>query len=281
VIYASTFRSGYRSLRRREGSIRHLWSRLPGFLLAKLAASSADHIVVVTQRSYERSRGSKVADKTFQLWPAVPTDTFRPDATARSRTRERLSISADATIILAVTRLSKPGSRKARNLEFLIDCIEDVRQSGRRPKLLIVGGGKSRAQLEARAAPLGEDVIFTGYVSDETRNDLYKAADIFSLPGVQDLMLMVYLEAQACGLPVVAFNDGEKANVVVDGETGFLVDPFDRPGFVRRLEQLIDDPELRRSMSESARLHIERNHDFRRWSERLSGLLQAPPPPAT
>jgi glycosyltransferase involved in cell wall biosynthesis len=87
---------------------------------------------------------------------------------------------------------------------------------------------------------------------------------------------MVYLEAQACGVPVVAFRNGGIPDVVRDGETGFLVEPMDREAFVERLERLITDGELRHAMGRAGREHVRSRHELDAWGERLSSFLNTP-----
>ena len=101
----------------------------------------------------------------------------------------------------------------------------------------------------------------------------YGAADLFVYPGLREHIGLVYLEAQACGVPVVAFANGGIPAVVRDGETGFLVPPMDQQAFVDRLDRLVGDAELRRRLGANARLHVEQHHDSEAWAKTLADLL--------
>jgi glycosyltransferase involved in cell wall biosynthesis len=101
-----------------------------------------------------------------------------------------------------------------KRLDVAIDACRRVRVP-----LTIVGTGPERARLEREA---GGDVEFLGWRSDEEIRTLYQHAKAVLLPGVEDFG-MVPVEAQACGSPVVALNEGGAAESVIDGETGVLV----------------------------------------------------------
>jgi glycosyltransferase involved in cell wall biosynthesis len=73
---------------------------------------------------------------------------------------------------------------------------------------------------------------------------------------------MVYLEAQSCGLPVVAFADGGVPEVVADEVSGYLVRPFDFEGFNQAMARLMDDGALRREMGKAASNYVRRHHDL-------------------
>jgi len=136
---------------------------------------------------------------------------------------------------------------------------------------LIVGEGpaEERLRLTARQAGVEGSVIFAGRVGRDELVDCYAACDIFVMPnrempdGDTEGACIVLLEAAACGRPVIAGVAGGTADSVLDGETGFLVDP-ERPGeFSRRLRSLLGDRELRRRMGDAGSTMVS----ARRWEE--------------
>jgi glycosyltransferase involved in cell wall biosynthesis len=102
---------------------------------------------------------------------------------------------------------------------------------------------------------------------------VYNASDLFVFPGLREPIGMVYLEAQACGLPVVAFRNGGVPDVVRDGETGLLVPRLDAAEFGRRLAQLIDDQPLRARLGAAGVAHIAEHHALDKWGEELVRLI--------
>jgi glycosyltransferase involved in cell wall biosynthesis len=124
-------------------------------------------------------------------------------------------------------------------------------------RLEIYGDGEERGGLERRAARLGVDVRFHGEV-DDVRGRL-ENADVFALSTRGDNLPVAILEAMAAALPVVATRVGGVPELVVDGETGLLVEPEDPGAFARALDALASDPGRRHLLGrEAARRAAER-----------------------
>ena len=102
----------------------------------------------------------------------------------------------------------------------------------------------------------------------------YSAGDVFAFPGIRETLGMVYLEAQACGLPVVAFHNGGIAEVVTDKLTGFLTPLYDLQAFTDAISRILDDAALQKSMGEAAAGHVRRAHDIHRNYHRMETVLQ-------
>lgn len=150
----------------------------------------------------------------------------------------------------------------------------------------IAGGAtKSRYERTLREAALtsGLAVRFLGNVSDEQLDRIYAAADIFALTSIDhghsvEGFGLVYLEASAHGLPVVAHRIGGVPEAVVDGETGLLVSPHEPAQLTAAFRLLLDNPGLRQRLGAAGRDWARRNT----WS-RAAGLLfgTAPGGPAS
>ena len=276
VIYDSPYPGrGVSDLRRREGNLRRTCATLPGWALHRLALRRADSVVVNKASDFKSyQQDPLVSPKLGLLWPAVNLGQFRPDEAERARVRRELDVPGDTAVLLSVGRLWDKLGRRAASLKFLIDATEELIGRGRRVRLVIVGDGASRPEIEEHAAKLGAAVTFTGPVDYADLPGWYNAADVFAYPGLRDLIGLVYLEAQACGLPVVAFASGGIPAIVKDGETGFLVPPMDQPAFVQRLDQLVRDGELRRRLGGGGRAHVEEHHNLETWGKTLAGILE-------
>ncbi|HYL05662.1 MAG TPA: glycosyltransferase family 4 protein [Thermoanaerobaculia bacterium] len=143
------------------------------------------------------------------------------------------------------------------------------------PRLVIAGDGDDRPRLEALAASVGlaGGVLFTGFVSEATLAQLYARAAVFAMPSRGEGFGLVYLEAMRAARPCVAARASAAAEIVVDGETGLLVDPLDPDAIALALGRLLASPELARAMGEAGRRRLERHFTPRLFRERLWPLL--------
>jgi len=161
------------------------------------------------------------------LTPGVDTGRFRPDADVRS-VRSRYGLDG-ARVILTVGRLIE---RKGHDV--VITALPAIRRSIGNVRYVIAGTGPEEARLRALVREVGceNDVVFAGHVADGDLPQLYAACDVFVMPsraldqrdGVEGFGI-VFLEAGACGRPVVAGRSGGVTEAVLDGVTGIVVAP--------------------------------------------------------
>jgi len=101
----------------------------------------------------------------------------------------------------------------------------------------------------------------------------YSAGDIFAFPGFRESLGMVFLEAQSCGLPVVAFANGGIPEVVKDRETGFLVQAYEFDTFAQRIGKLLNEPDLRHTMGQAACAYVRDKHDLEKNYRTMEKVL--------
>jgi glycosyltransferase involved in cell wall biosynthesis len=101
----------------------------------------------------------------------------------------------------------------------------------------------------------------------------YSCGRVFAFPGIRESLGMVFLEAQSCGVPVVAFRDGGIPEVVRDRETGFLVNRFDEAAFAGALALLLGDPGLADRMGRAGAASVRRDYDLERNYGALETIL--------
>jgi phosphatidylinositol alpha-1,6-mannosyltransferase len=205
------------------------WAALPAArMLLRRIAANVD--VVTYLGDYTRSRLATAfrtrADRLQRLVPAVDAELFRPDAGGAAR-RAQLGLT-NRPVIVCVSRLMP---RKGQ--DRLIEALPAIRRAVPGTALVLVGGGPSRDRLERLAADhrVAEDVVFSGSVDHAQLPEWYGVGDVFAMPCRERLggldvegLGMVFLEAAACGLPVVAGRSGGSVDAVLDGTTGRLVD---------------------------------------------------------
>jgi glycosyltransferase involved in cell wall biosynthesis len=174
-----------------------------------------------------------------------------------SPVRRELGIPDAAPVVGIVSRLFK-----WKGHAQLVDAMAIVRQSVPDARLVIVGeddpradpgSGSFRAQLEAQVKQLdlANNVIFTGFRTDIPR--VMAALDVFAHPSWEEPFGMVFLEAGAMQKPVVCWASGGAPEVIVQGETGLLVERGSIPGLADALLTLLRDPALRARMGEAGR----------------------------
>jgi phosphatidylinositol alpha-1,6-mannosyltransferase len=148
--------------------------------------------------------------------------------------------------------------------------------------LLIVSGGPDADGLRilARASGVADHVVFTGSVPAEALPHYYAAGDVFAMPcrsrrgGLEvEGLGIVYLEASATGLPVVAGDSGGAPDAVRDGETGFVVGGRDVPALADRLVTLLSDRALAERMGKAGRAWVETDWRWDVIADRMATLL--------
>jgi phosphatidylinositol alpha-1,6-mannosyltransferase len=159
-------------------------------------------------------------------------------------------------------------------LPMLLEEFPDLRYR-------VVGDGPDRARLEQIAYNLGvtHAVEFMGHVSDQVLPEVYRMAHIFVMSAREEQETasiegfgIVYLEAAASGLPVVAGRSGGAVEAVQEGKTGFLVPPDDPEALTQVLRRLLSDPALRRRMGQTGRRWVEEEMN---WDRAVIEILKA------
>ncbi|MFD7276188.1 glycosyltransferase family 4 protein [Streptomyces sp. NPDC059862] len=255
------------------------WAQLPAARqLLRRIGESTDTITYLGE--YTRSRIATAltpdaAARMVQLPPGVDEKTFHPDS-GGDRVRARLGLT-DRPVVVCVSRLVP---RKGQ--DTLILAMPRILAKEPDAVLLIVGGGPYEKELRklARETRVEESVVFTGAVPWSELPAHYGAGDVFAMPcrtrrGGLDVegLGIVYLEASATGLPVVAGDSGGAPDAVLDGETGWVVRGGSAEDAADRIVTLLGDPELRRRMGERGRSWVEEKWRWDLLAERLEELL--------
>jgi len=222
------------------------------------------------------------AARMRRLVPGVDTETFHPQVRADgSSLRAELGL-ADRPVVVCVSRLMP---RKGQ--DTLIRALPLIQREVPEAALLIVGGGPYRSKLDELVAQtgVGGSVVLTGTVPWEALPAHYAAGDVFAMPcrtrnrgwDVEGLGI-VYLEAGAIGMPVVAGNSGGAPDAVLDGQTGYVVDGRDPAEVARRLSGLLRDPQSAQEMGRRGRAWVEEQWTWPKVSRRLTDLLDGVDP---
>lgn len=189
---------------------------------------------------------------------------------------ERLGV--DGFTVLFVGRLSQE-----KGVAYLCDAFAQLAEDGRRAHLVVVGDGSERSRVEAlRARPgLRDRVHLVGWQQQRDLADYYALADVFVGPSVEqpdgwkEAYGLVFVEALASGTPVIATRTGGIADIVADGDNGFLVEQRDAAQIAERIAALMDDDELRARLARNARTRVSDGLSWRAVTERYLAVLRA------
>lgn len=239
--------------------------------LARFALTRADRVIAVSRYTRELALGAGArADRIVIINPGV--DVVRPVVTGGER---------PPAGVLTVSRLDD----RYKGHDVVMRAFPLVRAKVPQARWRIVGDGPLRPILEDRAVAVGLEgsVDFCGRVSDEVRDHEFERARVFCmvsrLPAAGfagEGFGIVYLEANAHGLPVVAGAVGGATDAVVDGETGLLVDPQDHVAVAEALITLLRDPAMAERLGHAGAIRARKmswDAASRRVEEELESLI--------
>lgn len=236
--------------------------------LVRKVIKKADRISVLShytrdllERSFPESSGK------VRITPGAVRNDFKPPSSPSPKSDDQIKI-------LCVGRLH-PRKGQAELIEALAN-LPDVLK--RRAQLWIVGTGNKHGygdHLKNAAKQADVNVSFLGDVTDDSLQELYLKADLFAMTSVPfrssvEGFGIVYLEAAAYGLPIVANDIGGVSDAVANGENGILVEPGDKSELTQAIKTLIEDSSLRRSMSQNGILWSQRHS----WMTSASALIE-------
>lgn len=255
---------------------------LPGARSALRRIGETNDVITYVSR-YTRGRFASAFGPRARLEhlpPGVDTERFRPDPQARAELRARYGL-GDRPVVVCISRLVP---RKGQDM--LIKAFPDIRRRVDGAALVIVGGGPHAETLHrlAQDSGAGTDVIFTAGVPGEELPAHYAMGDVFAMPcrtrgaglDVEGLGI-VFLEASAAGVAVVAGDSGGAPETVLEGRTGRVVNGRSHDQIVEVVAGLLADPAEARRMGAAGRNWISTDWNWDTHTARLAELLRVRP----
>lgn len=184
---------------------------------------------------------SKVDASRVELLPnAIHAEKYR-QAEKPNGIRSRYSL-AGKTVLLTLGRIVS--REREKGFDEVLDLLPQLRRDIPNLVYVIAGDGDYRPALEVKAKQLGvsDSVVFTGFVSEEEKPDLYRCADVFVMPSRGEGFGFVFLEAMACGVPVIASKADGSCEAVRHGALGILVEPGNARELRRAILQALQQP---------------------------------------
>jgi phosphatidyl-myo-inositol dimannoside synthase len=239
--------------------------------------SGTDAVTYVSNYTRRRFAAAFGPGAALEHLPAgVDTERFAPDEVARAEMRARYRL-GNRPVVVCVSRLVP---RKGQDM--LIRAMPAIRQRVPGAALVIVGGGPYGASLRRLAHKFGvsEHVVFTDGVPGDELPAHHAMADVFAMPcrtrgaglDVEGLGI-VYLEASASGVPVVAGRSGGAPETVLDDQTGLVVDGWDVGAISATVSDLLADPDRAARMGAAGRRWVVDNWQWTTQAARLADLL--------
>ncbi len=248
-----------------------------GPLVARVARR-VDALSAISEFTREALMPWSTGTALHLLPPGVDTVKFHPSADGAT-VRNRHGIAAGDPLVVCVSRLVR---RKGQDV--LVEAWPRVRERVPGARLLLVGTGPLKRRLRRRVTALGLQaaVTLTGEVPTGELPSYHAAADLFAMPcrtryGGLDVegLGIVYLEAQACAVPVVAGRSGGAPEALIDGVTGHTVDGTSVAAVATMLAQMLRDPDRRAALGAAGRAFVEHRYAWEVIGARLEAILQS------
>ena len=258
------------------------WSKVFPFTLAMKSISrqvnNLTYLGEFTRNAISKSVTKVAAQSMVKIAPGIDTDHFSPQDARDLRNELGLT---EKKVIVSVGRLVH---RKGQDvlIEAMPAIIKDVPEA----HILMIGEGPYRSYLENRVKALGiqERVTFIGRIQYADLPRYICVGDLFVMPSRSRLaglevegLGIVYLEASACGLPVIAGDSGGAPDAVLEGQTGLVVDGTSKSDVAAAVVELLLDPDRSKAMGIRGRQWIIQEWRWEIWSARFAELLKVNP----
>ncbi len=232
--------------------------------IEKRLARKSDAIVAISAiQKEELSKIHKIcnADKMKVIPLGFDLQIFKEKKeTVRAKVRTEFNIASDEIAIAIIGRLAP-----VKNHAFFLDVIEEVlARTHKKIKCFIVGDGTEREWIEDRVNQLNKkhpnSIEMTSWIKDVA--SFNAGMDVICLTSKNEGTPVSLIEAQASGVPVITTNVGGVKDIILEGETGFVVEADDKEMFIKKLIELIEDENKRLKMSQNGWSHVEEKFHY-------------------
>ncbi|WNZ27315.1 glycosyltransferase [Leptolyngbya sp. NK1-12] len=242
----------------------------------KNALHSAECILAVSQYTRNRLLDEQKLDPTqISLLPNTVDTTRFQIAAKPNHLLQKYGLTPEQPIILTVSRLCSTESY--RGYDKVLEALPMIRQFIPNVHYLIVGKGDDQARLERYIAQLNlqDSVTLAGFVPDKELCDYYNVCNVFAMPSKLEGFGIVYLEALACGRPVLGGNQDGAIDALCQGDLGVLVNPDDAEEIAKNLIQILQGQHLNRTLyqPEILRQRMIEHYGFSQFRDNLTKHL--------
>ena len=240
------------------------------------AAKSTDAFITVAQAMTDQALAAGVGrpEQYTKVLSGLETKDYlcAPTTEQIAQWRHQLNIPPDAQVVITVARLAE-----LKGHDCIIQAAKQIARKHPNVIWLLVGDGHRRARIERQiqAAQLHQQFRLTGLVPPQRVPELIHASDILVHCSLREGLARVLPQALLCGKPVVSFDVDGAREVVVTGETGFLVPPHDLSGVIRAQETLLSDAQLRQRLGATGRRRCREEFDHQVMVDRIEAVYRS------
>lgn len=248
--------------------VREFWRRgrlKSKYFVDRSVGKLIDHYIAVSSANarYLIEQKKLPATKIRVIQNACNVDHFYPSRPVPPGMRRALGLEEQHLVLVVLGRLEPQKGHKV-----LLNAMPEILRAYPNVRLLCVGDGALRAELERQAEVLGirEAVRFVGYQTNTA--DWLALADVSVLPSYCEGLPLVAIESLAAGRPMVATAVDGTPDVVLDGKTGLTVPPGDSNRMAEAICRLLGDEELRRSLAAAGRQHVLQSFSIEKFIQK-------------
>nr|CAH18558.1 putative 6-glucosyltransferase, TobM2 [Streptoalloteichus tenebrarius] len=232
-----------------------LWERVtdPAAKWAeRFTVRNAAAVLMLTEKARTEMRDAAALDpRRVHRLAYLASDRFAEGDTEERRTeiRRRFGLDTGQPVVLYVGRIAAE-----KGVEFFVEAAAELRRRGRNCRFLVAGDGPTRQEIEKLAEDRGvaDRITITGFLPHELIPSVMALSQLVVLPSRYEELGIVILECMSMRRPIVAHDVNGVHKLIEHGRTGLLVPPFDTPAMADAIEALLDDPELRERIAETA-----------------------------
>ncbi len=209
------------------------------------------------------------ADKIQYIPNGIDCDLIRSTHENGRNMRHELNLPENAVILGTACRLAQ-----FKNIPMMLNVVSELVKTDSRVHLVVAGDGPDRNQLQTltQQSGMADHVHFTGWRSDVHR--IIQCFDLFLITSDIEGLPMAGLEAMAMGKAIVGTRVGGMSEIVIDGRTGYLVEPCDANGMINVLKPLIHDRDQRRTLGENARQLVQQSFSIGGMVDRIESVYR-------
>lgn len=256
-----------------------VWNKLNIFKLWVLR--NTDAVCVISKYTAQKLEEKGVKGKKIFMVPnAIDFDIFKPKK-KNSNLMKKLNLKDDF-VLLTVGRMDKSEQHKGHDIA--IEALSFVVNNYKKIRYLIVGNGDDAPRLKEIAIDLGvmDFINFIGNVSESELVDYYNLCDVYLMPNrievkngvsIGEGFGIVFLEANACGKPVIAGNRGGSVEAVIDGYNGLIVDSLSKEDVADKIKLLIENKDLAVKMGENGLEFVKSKYTIEVLKEKIQELI--------